>query len=133
MVEAVFFLYFFFFLRHKEVQSFSLVLKTEKKNGKKVQSCGQSHSNDCVNAFLINAAMVYSYMCFFLTLFNPPLSLSSKSVLKLYSETQRDKGRIIVAIRFLREEVQKETRRGDEEGGGWNWVLASVPTKTRVG
>ena len=64
MVEAVFFL-FFFFLRHKEVQRFSLFLKTAKKNGKKVQSCGQSHSNDCVNAFLINAAMVYSYMCFF--------------------------------------------------------------------
>ena len=75
-------------------------------------------------------------MCAFLTFFfffNLPLSLlSSKSVLKLYSETQRDKGRLIVAILFFREEVQKETRRGDEERGGWNCVLASVPTKNRV-
>ena len=76
-------------------------------------------------------------MCAFLTVFffffHLPLSLlSSKSVLKLYSETQRDKGRLIVAILFFREEVQKETRRGDEERGGWNCVLASVPTKNRV-
>ena len=96
--------------------------------------CGQSHSN-CVNAFLINAAMVYSYLCFFdiFFFFYLPLPLlSSKSVLKLYSETQRDKGRLIIASRFFRQEVQKETRRGDEEGGGWNCVLASVPTKNWV-
>ena len=73
-------------------------------------------------------------MCFFdIFFFNLPLSLlSSKSVLKLYSETQRDKGRLVVAIRFFREEVQRETRRGDEEAGGWDCVLASVPTKNRV-
>ena len=88
-------------------------------------SCGPENAASCSLGSKGNA--------WFIFFFNLPLSLlSSKSVLKLYSETQRDKGRLVVAIRFFREEVQRETRRGDEEAGGWDCVLASVPTKNRV-